>query len=33
VIGAGITEHAPADGASEVGEAEVIRRLGAALRR
>jgi arginase len=33
VIGAGITEHAPGDGAGHVGEAEVIRRLGAALRR
>jgi arginase len=33
VIGAGVTEHAPADGAGTAGEAEVIRQLGAALRR
>lgn len=33
VIGAGITEHAPADGAGRASEAEVIRQLGAALRR
>jgi len=32
VVGVGITEHAPADSAG-AGEAEVIRRLGAALRR
>lgn len=31
VVGVGITEHAPADGIGSVGEAEVIRRLGAAL--
>jgi arginase len=33
VIGAGVTEHAPEDGIGRAGEAEVIRRLGAALRR
>jgi arginase len=33
VVGAGITEHAPADGAGSAGEAETIRRLGAAIRR
>jgi arginase len=33
VIGASITEHAPPDGEQDAGEAEVIRRLGAALRR
>jgi arginase len=33
VVGAGLTEHAPADGAGSAGEAEVIRQLGAALRR
>ena len=33
VVGVGVTEHAPDDGAGSVGEAEVIRRLGAALRR
>lgn len=33
VVGAALTEHAPSGGAGEAGEAEVIRRLGAALRR
>lgn len=33
VVGAGVTEHAPADGAGSAGEAEIIRQLGAALRR
>ena len=33
VVGAGLTEHAPADGVGSAGEAEVIRQLGAALRR
>lgn len=33
VVGVGVTEHAPDDGAGSAGEAEVIRRLGAALRR
>lgn len=33
VVGAAITEHAPSGGNGEAGEAEVIRRLGAALRR
>jgi arginase len=33
VVGAGVTEHAPDDGVGSAGEAEVIRRLGAALRR
>jgi arginase len=32
VVGAALTEHAPAEGAVDPGEAEVIRRLGAALR-
>ncbi|MGI8334236.1 arginase family protein [Actinomadura scrupuli] len=32
VVGAAITEHAPSGGAGEAAEAEVIRRLGAALR-
>ena len=32
VVGAGVTEHAPADGAGSAGEAEIIRQLGAALR-
>jgi arginase len=31
IIGAAITEHAPPDGDADAGEAEVIRRLGAAL--
>jgi len=31
VVGAAITEHAPREGAADAGEAEVIRRLGAAL--
>lgn len=33
VVGVGVTEHAPAEGAGDPEEAEVIRRLGAALRR
>ncbi|ALG08611.1 arginase [Kibdelosporangium phytohabitans] len=33
VVGAGITEHAPADGDVRADEAEVIRQLGAALTR
>ena len=33
IVGAGITEHAPSDGVDEPGEADVIRRLGAALGR
>jgi arginase len=33
VIGAAITEHAPSGGNGEAGEAELIRRLGAALHR
>jgi arginase len=33
VVGAGVTEHAPADGAGSAREAEAIRRLGAAIRR
>lgn len=33
VVGVGITEHAPVDGAGDPAEAEVIRRLGAALAR
>ena len=33
VVGAGVTEHAPADGAGSAKEAEVIRRLGATIRR
>ncbi|WP_291413037.1 arginase family protein [Actinophytocola sp.] len=33
VVGAAITEHAPSGGPGEVGESEVIRRLGAALGR
>jgi arginase len=32
VVRAAITEHAPSGGAGDSGEAEVIRRLGAALR-
>lgn len=31
IVGAAITEHAPADGPENAGEAEVISRLGAAL--
>ena len=31
VVGAALTEHAPAEGADGAGEAEVIRRLSAAL--
>ncbi|ONI75151.1 arginase [Actinosynnema sp. ALI-1.44] len=33
VVGAGITEHAPADGEPRAAEAEVIRQLGAVLTR
>ena len=33
VVGASITEHAPADDAGDAGDADVIRRLGSALRR
>ena len=33
VVGASLTEHAPPDGAEVAGEADVIRRLGTALRR
>jgi arginase len=33
VVGVGVTEHAPTDGTGNAGEAEVIRRLGTALRR
>jgi arginase len=33
VVGAGVTEHAPAGGTSSAGEAEAIRRLGVAIRR
>jgi len=33
VVGASLTEHAPSDGAEDAGDAEVIRRLGTALRR
>ena len=33
VVGAGVTEHAPADGAGSAKEAEAIRQLGAAIRR
>jgi arginase len=33
LVGAAITEHAPSGGTGEPGDAELIRRLGAALRR
>ena len=33
VVGAGVTEHAPADGGGSADETEAIRRLGAAIRR
>jgi arginase len=33
VVGSAITEHMPSDGDDAAGEIEVIRRLGAALRR
>ncbi len=32
-VGAGVAEHAPADGAGSADETEAIRRLGAAIRR
>ena len=33
VVGASLTEHAPSDDAEDAGDADVIRRLGTALRR